>query len=83
MPEDYEQIVEFSFNEKAANFVVRFLDGESYVLDASNLPRKLQTKKPNWKKCIVSPGRGALLLQMEKEIREIPSFLIHSKGRKI
>lgn len=83
MPAEYECIVEFSFNAKSERFVVRFLDGNSYALDVANLPKKMQTKKPDWEGTYLSGDKSALIIRAGKEIREIPAFMIHSKGKEI
>lgn len=82
---EYEQIVEFSFNPKQEKFVIRFLDGRSYGLEVINLPKKLQTKKPAWSEAYLSGKRDAIvvLAASGKEVREIPSFIIHSKGKEL
>jgi len=81
MPEEFETIVEFSYNKKQNRLVVRFLDGKSYSLDIINLPKKLQTKKPEWENIYLSPNRNSLQFVASKDLREIPSFIIHSKGK--
>lgn len=78
--QEYETIVEFSFNAKQEQFVIRFLDGSSYMLKIADLPKKMQTKKPPWKEATLSPNRNSLVVKMEKEIREVLSHMIHSKG---
>ena len=83
MPAEYERIVEFSFNAKSERFVVRFLDGNSYTLDVVNLPKKMQTKKPEWETAYLSGDKSALVIRAGKEIREIPAFMIHSKGKEV
>jgi hypothetical protein len=82
---EYETIVEYSYNERQDAFVIRFLDGSSYCLKILDLPKKMQTKKPIWSKTILSPSRSTLFVPMEKgkEIREIPSHIIHSHGNAI
>lgn len=80
---EYEIIVEFSYNEKQEVFVVRFLNGASYCLSVTSLPKKMQTKKPEWPNAELSPGRTSLVLTMEKEIREIPAHMIHARGTAI
>lgn len=85
MLQEYEYIVEFSFNPKQEKFVVRFLDGKSYALDISSLPKKMQTKKPAWEETYLSGSRNALVTVAGngKEIREIPAFIIHAKGKEV
>lgn len=83
MPHEYECIVEFSFNPKQERFVVRFLDGKSYALDITNLPKKMQTKKPEWETAYLSGDKSALVLEVGKEVREIPAFMIHSRGQEV
>lgn len=85
MPQEYEQIVEFSYNAKQEKFVIRFLDGKSYSLDISSLPKKLQTKKPAWEEAYLSGAKDAIVTTAGngKEVREIPSFMIHAKGKEV
>ena len=80
MAPEYEIIVEFSFNAKTECFVVRFLTGESYMLPVSELPKKKQTKRPDWQEASLSPSKTSILYKAGQEIREIESHLIHSKG---
>lgn len=83
--EEYECIVEFSFNPKQEKFVVRFLDGKSYALEIATLPKKMQTKKPDWENAYLSGHKDALvvLAASGKELREIPAHVIHSKGKEV
>jgi len=83
MPSEYETIVEFSFNPKQERFVVRFLDGNSYTLDTADLPKKMQTKKPDWANAYLSGNRSSLVVRSGKEIKEIEAFMIHSKGKEL
>lgn len=83
MPQEYEHIVEFSFIPKQEKFVVRFLDGKSYSLEISALPKKMQTKKPAWGEAYLSGGKDTIIAIAGKEVREIPAFMIHSKGKEI
>lgn len=78
--QEYERIVDFSYNPKSENFTVRFLDGSSYALNVSDLPRRLQSKQPDWKEAQLSPNKTSLIVSVGKEIREIASHVIHSKG---
>jgi len=78
---EYETIVEFSFNTKQDTFVVRFLSGESYALKTADLPKKLQTKSPEWDKSVLSKERTSLIFPAGKEWRQIPSHTIHSRGK--
>jgi len=82
---EYEHIVEFSFNPRPEKFVVRFLDGKSYVLEVSALPKKMQTKKPAWKDAYLSVSKDAIVTTAGngKEVREIPAFIIHAKGKEV
>lgn len=85
MPQEYEYIVEFSFIPKQEKFVVRFLDGKSYALEINALPKKMQTKKPAWEDAYLSGSRNAIVAVTGNgnEIREIPAFMIHSKGKEV
>ncbi len=80
---EYEHIVEFSFIPKSQKFVVRFLDGSSYSLVVNNLPPKFKTKKPTWEEAYLSPGRNSIVVIAGKEVREIPSHIIHAKGTEL
>jgi hypothetical protein len=82
---EYESIVEFSFNPKQEKFVVRFLDGKSYALEISALPKKMQTKKPDWEEAYLSGARDAIVVIAAngKEVRDIPAYMIHSKGKEV
>ena len=81
--EDFERIVEYSYNQRQQRFVVRFLDGKSYTLDIVNLPKKMQSKKPNWAEASTSGERNSLIVLANNEVREIPSHLIHAKGKEL
>ncbi len=85
MPQEYEHIVEFSFNPKQEKFVVRFLDGKSYAIEITALPKKMQTKKPVWAEAYLSGSRDAIVTVTGNgnEVREIPAFMIHAKGREV
>lgn len=78
---EFEQIVEFSFNVKTECFVVRFLDGSSYAITTSDLPKKMQTKKPAWGDATLSHDKSSILVQAGDELRLIQSHIIHSKGK--
>ena len=78
--QEYERIVDFSYNPKSEGFTIRFLDGSSYNLSIKDLPRKLQTKQPDWKSTQLSPNKTSLVITVGNEIREIESHVIHSKG---
>lgn len=80
---EYEIIVEFSFNDKSEQFVIRFLSGESYCLPIKDLPKKLTTKHPAFKDAKLNPARNALVYQAGSEVREIPFHMVHSKGTPI
>lgn len=81
--QEYERIVEFSFNPKEGRFVVRFLDGSSYSLGISSLPKKMQTKKPNWEEASLSEDHTSILVNVGKEVRVIPSHMIHARGQSL
>lgn len=78
--EDYERIVEYSYQPKIKRFVIRFLDGSSYVLQVEDLPKKLQTKKPDWDNASLASDNSKILFQAGGESREIPTHIIHSRG---
>ena len=77
---EFEKIVEFSFLPKYSKFVVRFLDGRNYTLETEKLPKKMQTKKPDWENAYLSGNKTSIQFRAGNEIREIPSHVIHSKG---
>jgi len=81
--QEYEYIVEYCFHPKHEHFIVRFLDGSSYILAVEDLPKKLQTKKPQWEEATLSEDHRSLLVQAKQDVREIPSHLIHSKGKTV
>lgn len=80
---EFAQIVEFCFIPKDRHFVIRFLDNNSYILKVDDLPKKTQTKKPQWEDAVLAPDRGAILVQAGKEIKEIPFHIIHSRGKQL
>ena len=77
---EYEQIVEFSFNEKESNFVIRFLDGRNYVLSVSDLPQELKSPKVEWSKSFLSKKKDEIQTRLGRKIKRIPYHMIHSKG---
>ena len=81
--QEYERIVEFSFIVKHAKFVIRFLDNKIYTLHVSDLPKKMQTKKPDWEEAYLSIDHTSILVTVGKEDREIPSYMIHSRGKEL
>lgn len=80
---EFTRIVEFCFIPKDQHFVIRFLDNNSYVLKVVDLPKKMLTKKPQWEDAVISPERDAILVQAGKVIREIPFYIIHSRGKQL
>ena len=78
---EYERIVEFCYIERHKRFVVRFLDGSSCILNVTDLPKKLQTRKPDWPNTKLSLDRSALIVEVGDSLREIPSHVIHAKGK--
>lgn len=81
MVEEFERVVEYSFNPKSECFVVRFLDGSSYLLSVADLPKKMQTKKPGWEYAVLNEERTAIIVQAGDDLRQIPSHVIHSRGK--
>lgn len=84
MPEtiqEFERIVEYSFNSKSDCFVVRFLDGSSYLLNINDLPKKMQTKKPAWEDTVLYKNKTAIIVQAGGDLRQIPSHVIHARGK--
>lgn len=77
---EYASIVEFSYNKREEQFVIRFLDNNSYVLKITELPKKMQTKKPKWEETRLSTDRGSLLVPVGNDFRPIPFNVIHSRG---
>lgn len=80
---EYEQIVEHSFNPKQECFVVRFLDGSSYVLKISDLPKKLITNSPDWPTATLSKERTSILVNTHKDIKVIAAHIIHARGKSL
>jgi len=81
--EEISQIVEFSFNSKLDQFVIRFLNNNTYILKIEDLPKKLQTRKPDWENAVLSPSKGSLIVEAGKELRQVPFHTIHSRGKQI
>jgi hypothetical protein len=77
---DYEHIVEYSYNVKSNCFVIRFLDGSSYALKTADLPKKMQTKKPNWETAILNENKSGLVVQAGSDFRLIAAHVIHARG---
>lgn len=83
-PQEYEKIVEFSYNTKTNSYVVRFLSGESYALNIDDLPGKIQLKRPDWQTAHLSPSGSSLVVNIKrKKPVEILAHIIHSRGRLI
>ncbi len=81
---EYAYIVEFSFNLKEEQYVVRFLDNNSYVLKVDNLPKKMLTRKPQWEKARLSEDKTCLLVPISREEeRPIPFHVIHARGSEL
>lgn len=80
---EYQSICEFSYNKKLEQFVIRFLSGESYVLPVSDLPKKLQSKKPKWEEAYISDSRESIMVLAGNDLREIEAHIIHSRGKLI
>jgi len=78
---DYERIVEYCYISRLKKFVIRFLDGSSYVLNIVDLPKKLQTKKPDWENTTLSSDKNALIVEVGSLLREIPAHVIHTNGK--
>ena len=81
--QEFAHIVEFSYQSKTEQFVVRFLNNNSYTLKTSDLPKKLQTRKPKWEEAIKSPDGSSILVQAGEDWRQIPFHIIHSRGKQI
>ena len=77
---EYTYITEYSFDIKNEHFVVRFLDGTSYILKISDLPAKLQTHKPKWEHAILSDDHSCLIVKAGKSFKNIPFNIVYSKG---
>lgn len=76
-----DQIIEFSFNSKQKSFVIRFLDGSSYLLKISDLPRRLIGNSPDWNSARADQSKTALLVNTSKEVRVINAKTIHNRGK--
>ena len=81
--EEYTIIVEYSFNPRQQSFVVRFLNGESYSLKITDLPKKMLTKKPVWDSTHLNDSKTALIYNAGEEMRQIMFHVIHSRGKKL
>ena len=81
--QEYEQIVEYCYHTKHQRYIIRFLDGSSYCLQISDLPKKLQTKKPKWEESVLSDDRSYLIVRAGNNERQIPAHLIHARGKTI
>jgi hypothetical protein len=79
--QEFECIVEFSYNNKSDCFVVRFLDGSSYILKTENLPKKMQTKKPEWELAVLNEDKSGIIVKAGDDLRLIASHVIHSRGK--
>ena len=78
---EYAHIVEYCYNAKEKQFVVRFLDTTSYIIKIADLPKKLQTKKPKWEEAKLTKDRSSLAIPVgDNDFRLIPSSIIHSRG---
>ena len=77
---EFEFIVEYSYQSKNKQFVVRFLDGSSYLLKIEDLPKNLQTKKPEWDESKLSATKNSIEFTANGEKREIPFHMIHARG---
>lgn len=82
--QESEQIVEFSYNPQHEQIVARFLNGDSFLVKITSLPKKLQSKHPNWDRMQLFIDRSRLLVTANNsELREIPSKLIRQRGSQI
>ena len=79
--QEYEIIVEFSFNSRQDVFVIRFLNGDSYCLKVSDLPKKMLTRKPDFEGSRLNGDRNAILYEAGKDLRQIASHVVHSRGK--
>lgn len=77
---EYQHIVEFSYQQKEEKFVVRFLDGSSYSICVEDLPKRLKSKKPKWEEAALSDDRTGLIIKAGTDTRIMPSHIIHSRG---
>ncbi len=77
---DYERIVEYSYQSKTKKFVIRFLDGTSYILQVDDLPKRLRTKKPDWDNTALASDSSKIVFIAGGEEREIPAHIIHARG---
>lgn len=76
-------IVEYSFNPKSSCFVVRFLDGSSFVLKTSNLPKKVQFNKHlDWESTQLLPSKNGLFVPINSQTGgiSIEHNIIRTKG---
>jgi len=81
---EFQHIVEYSFISKPPSIVARFLEGNTYSLAISDLPQNLKAKKISWDECYLSEDNKALCVKVgKKDIREIPAYMFHARGREI
>ena len=81
--DEFERIVDFCFIVKQSKFVVRFLDGSTCALETADLPKKMQTKKPQWEDAYLSRDQSSLVVRAGKDLRYVKSHIIRSKGKEI
>jgi hypothetical protein len=77
---EFERIVEYCYQSKEEQFVIRFLDNTSYILRVADLPKKMQTRKPKWEEATLNADQNGIIVQAGEEFREIPSHIVHSRG---
>lgn len=81
---EQETIVEYSFNSKSSCFVVRFLDGSSFVLNTLDLPKKVQfNKRLNWEGTQLTPEKKGLFVPLfiQNGGINIECNIIRAKGK--
>lgn len=81
--DEFARIIEYCYHEKHERFVIRFLDGSSYALKVSDLPKKLQTKKPKWEDAKLSEDQTSLVVFAGNDERQIPAYIIHARGKAV
>ena len=81
---DNDRITEFSFNAKNNQFVVRFINSETYVLNIKKLPKNILTKNPDFSNCFLNPKQNIIVFQAGTDIiRGISSIVVKTLGKEV
>lgn len=78
------RIVEFSFNSKINQFVVRFITGDIYLFNIKKLPKNMLTKNPVFAESFLNPEQNIIVFRAGVDIiRGISAILIKEAGKKM